>query len=107
MDNLIKQLFDEIPEFHQENAPEILAVNCEKIADQLLTVSSTTLDTEEESMYGTANTDLLHTRYKEVEMAVQAYIQWEQDKSEENWDSYKDIYAKAMHHIKINLANFI
>ncbi|MDQ3050198.1 MAG: hypothetical protein M3Q95_04875 [Bacteroidota bacterium] len=106
MDNLIEQLFNEIPEFDQENAAIILKENCEKIADQLLTVSTTTLDSDEESMYGIANIDLLHTRYKEVDMAFQAYTEWEEDKTDGNRKSYKDIFNLAIHHIKINLANF-
>jgi hypothetical protein len=107
MSNTIKQLFEEIPAFDQDNAAAILNANCEKIADELLTVSTTTLDEDEESLYSIANSDLLHTRDKEVAMAVDAYEEWKQEQNDKNWQSFKDIFNLAIRHVRINIAHWL
>lgn len=107
MSDTIKQLFDEIPDFDHEDAIILLESNCEKIADQLLSVSTTTLDEEEQQEYEVANEDLMHTREQEVHMAVEAFKEWGQDKSEVNWKSYEKFYNLAIRHLKINLSKWI
>jgi hypothetical protein len=107
MNQTIKELFDEIPAFDKENSATILHENCKKIADELLTVSTTTLEEDEESLYSNANSDLLHTRDKEVAMAVDAYEKWKQEQNDKNWESFKDIFNLAIRHVRINIAHWL
>ena len=107
MGKTIKELFEEIPEFDQPDAAKIMRENCDKIFDELSTIISTTLNSEEEQTAQTAHNRFFDTFHKEVRLSNEQYEKWQKDKTTDNWDEYEFIFKEAYKHIKGDLTHFI
>lgn len=108
MNTEIKDLFEEIPEFDDKDAAKILYENSDKIMDELLRISSTTLDSEEESGAQAALTELVHTHNQNIKQwCNESYADWLIDSTDEKWQEYKKHFELGKKLLKNHISSYL